>query len=125
MTNVNDLLGDHVTLTVDWMDRIYLNGNVPTLQVGGQLDKFLTTHLGNQIPSPAMLGKRGDQFRKAVQNFAQENDIPMVRFERGQGKDEVTGAYRREFSAEEGVVLIGVAQERAKSFKARKKDKKG
>ena len=49
----------------------------------------------------------------------------MVRFERGQGKDEVAGAYRRKISAEEGVVLIGVAQERAKSFKARKKDKKG
>ena len=125
MTNVNDLLGDHVTLTVDWMDRIYLNGNVPTLQVGGQLDKFLTTHLGNQIPWPVLLGKRGDQFRKGVQNFAQEKYIPMVRFERGQGKDEVAGAYRRKISAEEGVVLIGVAQERAKSFKARKKDKKG
>ena len=64
MTNVNDLLGDHVTLTVDWMDRIYLNGYVLTLQVGGQLDKFLTTHLGNQIPSPALLGKRGDRFAK-------------------------------------------------------------
>ena len=107
------------------MDRIYLNGYVLTLQVGGQLDKFLTTHLGNQIPSPALLDRRGDQFRKAVQNFAKENDIPMVHFERGQGKDEVAGAYRRKFSAEEGVVLIGVAQERAKSFKARKKDKKG
>jgi hypothetical protein len=125
MTNVNDLLRDHVTLTVDCLDRIYLNGYVPTLQVGGQLVNFLTQHLGYKIPSPAILGKRGEQFRKAVQEYAQENGIPIVHFERGQRKDDVAAEYRRKFSQAEGVVFIGVAQERANSFKARKKDKKG
>jgi hypothetical protein len=37
MTNVNDLLRDHVTLTVECLDRIYLNGYIPTLQIPGQL----------------------------------------------------------------------------------------
>ena len=56
MSNVNELLREHVTLEADCLDRIYLNGYVPTLQVGGQLVSFLTKHLGNQIPSPGGAG---------------------------------------------------------------------
>jgi len=37
MTNVNEILRDHVTLAVDCLDRIYLNGYIPKLQVPGQL----------------------------------------------------------------------------------------
>jgi len=40
MTNVNEILRDHVTLTVDCMDRLYLNGYMPNLQVPGQLVNF-------------------------------------------------------------------------------------
>jgi hypothetical protein len=123
MTNVNELLREHITLEVDCVDRIYLNGYVPTLQMGGQLVNFLTKHLGNQIPSPALLGKRGAAFRQAVKDFAQENEIPMIKFRPGQRKDELAATYREKFSQKEGVVFIGVAQERAKSFKAQKKKK--
>ena len=55
MTNVNDLLRDHVTLTVECLDRLYLNGYIPTLQVPGQLVNFLIGHRGNTLPSPALL----------------------------------------------------------------------
>jgi hypothetical protein len=34
---VNDLLDGHVSLDIECMDRIYLNGYVPALQVGGQV----------------------------------------------------------------------------------------
>jgi hypothetical protein len=33
---VNDLLGGHVSLDVGSLDRIYLSGYVPNLQVGGR-----------------------------------------------------------------------------------------
>jgi hypothetical protein len=125
MTNVNDILRDHVTLTVDCMDRIYLNGYIPNLQVPGQLVNFLTKHRGNQIPSPALLGQIGDQFAKAVKAYAQANGIPIVHFEAGQRKDEIAQQYRQAFTQAEGVVFIGIAQEKAKSFKARKKEQKG
>ena len=81
MINVNDLLRDHVTLTVDCVDRIYLNGYVPALQVGGQLVNFSIKHLGNKIPSPALLGKRGEQYRHTVKSYTEKNRIPMVKFE--------------------------------------------
>jgi hypothetical protein len=125
MTNVNEILRDHVTLTVDCMDRIYLNGYIPNLQMPGQLVNFLIKHRGNPIPSPALLGKIGDQFVQAIQDYAQENGIPLLHFEPGQRKDEIAALYRQQFTQTEGVVFIGIAQEKAQSFKGRKKDQKG
>ena len=34
---VNDVLDAHLVLDVECLDRIYLNGYVPSLQVGGQV----------------------------------------------------------------------------------------
>lgn len=35
--DINEILKDHVTLDVECIDRVYLNGYVPNLQVPGQL----------------------------------------------------------------------------------------
>ena len=43
-----------VGLDLACLDRIYLNGYVPNLQVPGQIGRFLTGHLGYSIPSPAL-----------------------------------------------------------------------
>ena len=53
--NINDVLDGHVGLSLDCVDRLYLNAYVPNLQVGGQVVTFLTEHLGFPIPSPALL----------------------------------------------------------------------
>ena len=50
---VNDVLDGHVALDIECLDRIYLNGYVPTLQTGGAVVSFLTAHLDYEIPSPA------------------------------------------------------------------------
>ena len=44
-----ELLDGHVGLDVACLDRIYLNGYVPNLQVGGQVVTFLTEHLGYPV----------------------------------------------------------------------------
>ncbi|MBT2532797.1 hypothetical protein J7E83_11820 [Arthrobacter sp. ISL-48] len=59
MLNVTDVVEGHVALDVQCLDRIYLIGSVPTLQVGGQVVSFMTRHLGYRIPSPAILEKIG------------------------------------------------------------------
>lgn len=61
---VNDLLDGHVALDLQCMDRIYLNGYVPSLQVGGQVVSFMTQHLGLPIPPPAVVEKIGTRFRR-------------------------------------------------------------
>lgn len=118
--NILSILHDHVTLTVRCLDRLYLNGYVPTLQTPGQLVHFLHEHLGYPIASPALFPPMHDRFVQAVHRFADEQQIPIVPFVRGQRKDDVAAEHRAHFTKPEGVVFIGVAQERASSFKGRK-----
>jgi hypothetical protein len=117
---MESILRDHVSLSVSCIDRIYLNGYVPKLQTSGQLCYFLRDHLGYPIPSPALFPPLHDRFLNAVQSFAREQEVPVLHFERHQRKDDVAAAYRGRFQHSEGVVFIGVAQEKAWSFKAHK-----
>jgi hypothetical protein len=41
LITVNDILAGHVSLDVACLDRIYLNGYLPTVQVPGQVVQFL------------------------------------------------------------------------------------
>ena len=86
---VNDLLDGHVSLDIECMDRIYLNGYVPALQVGGQVVSFMTAHLRQPIPSPAILEKIGTRFRHSVSAYAEAEHIPVVRFRKDDRKIDV------------------------------------
>ena len=59
------------------------------LQVGGQVVTFLHAHLGMPIASPAVIEQIGIRFRRAVARFAENNDIPMVKFKKGIRKIDV------------------------------------
>ncbi len=120
MLTVSELLRDHVSLDIECVDRVYLNGYVPTLQTSGALVYFLEKHRGELIASPALLGVISRSFVAGVEAFAQANQIPVVRFHKGQRKDDIAARYRRKFTASEGVVFIGVAQEQVQGFKAHK-----
>ena len=37
VVNINDVLDGHIVLDLKCLDRVYLNGYVPNLQVGGQV----------------------------------------------------------------------------------------
>jgi hypothetical protein len=120
VVTVGDLLEGHVGLDIECLDRIYLNGYVPNLQVGGQVGSFMTQHLGCPIPSPAIMEKIGTSFRRAVSSFADANHIPVVRFGKADRKVEVM---RRHIAAQaktgrSGVAAIGVAQEFQNVFAA-------
>src|SRR6266542_316467 len=121
---VNDLLDGHVGLDVECLDRVYLNGYVPNLQVAGQVVSFMTQHLGLPIPSPAIMEKIGTSFRRAVSSFAEANHIPVVRFGKADRKIEVM---RKHVAAQaktgrSGVVAIGVAQEFQNVFAAAQRE---
>jgi hypothetical protein len=78
VVNINDVLDGHVNLEVTCVDRLYLNAYIPNLQVRGQVARFLTEHLGFPIPSPALLEKIGNRFRKEVKSFAAEHGVPIL-----------------------------------------------
>ncbi len=81
------IMRDHVALSVTCLDRLYLNGYVPTLQAPGQLVRFCRKHLGKPIASPALFGPLHDRFVQSVQTFAVEHEVPLIHFKRGQRKD--------------------------------------
>ena len=118
VVTVNDVLDGHVGLDVECLDRIYLNGYVPNLQVGGQVASFMTAHLGYPIPSPAIMEKIGTAFRRAVDRFADDNKIPVVRFGKDDRKIDLMRPYlaRQAATGRAGVAAIGVAQEFAPVF---------
>jgi len=119
MITVADILDQHVTLTVESLDRIYLNGYQPKLQTAGQLVTFLTERRGAKIPSPALFNKINTEFKTALDQFAAAQSLTPVTFDRKQRKDDVAAAHRAQFSGVEGVYLIGVAQEKCTAFKGK------
>ncbi len=114
-STVRSLLRDRVTLQVRSVDRLFLQAYVPKLMSEGLLIRFLLDR-GFAIPSPALLGKIGAGYVRAIERFASRNEVPVVRFQRRESKEEVARPYfeRAEREGRFGVVMIGVAQERAR-----------
>jgi len=120
MADCATLLRDHVTLKCRSIDRIFLQAYVPKLQSVGQVCIFLRWQRKFKIPSSAAFGKIGEAYVKAIHQFAQRHQIPVVQFEKGQDKEEVARPYL-EAAAREGkdrVVLIGIAQEKASVWRS-------
>ena len=115
---VNDVLDGRVALDLECLDRIYLNGWLNNLQVGGQVVSFLTAHLGYPIPSPAIFDKIGTAFRRAVTRFAEQDHIPVVRFTKADRKIDRMRPYlaAQAKTGRSGVAAIGIAQEYASVF---------
>jgi hypothetical protein len=120
LRNVRDLLEGHVALELDSIDRLYLNGYVARLQHGAGLVEFLCAQRGHPIASPALLGQITGKFVAEVKSFAQRQAIPLFHFERKESKDERAKKLRRERAVRDAVVFIGIAQEKAKAFSARR-----
>jgi len=125
MTTIPEILDGHVTLEVECADRLYLNGYIPALATPAGLIVFMREHLGKPIPSPAVLSQITSKFRDNVQAFAAENEIPLIKFESGEKKDDRANQLRRERGTRGGVVFIGVAQEKAKTFSGKSMPEKG
>jgi len=108
----SDILNGHVSLDIECLDRVYLNGYVPNLQVGGQVVQFLARR-GFPIPSPAVVNRIGERFRESVRRFAQSNGIPVVKFGKGDRKIDVMRPHlaRQAATGRSGVAAIGTAQE--------------
>ncbi len=63
------------------------------------------------------------RFVAAVEQLAADQQIPMIEFEKGQDKEDLVKPYfeRARAQGREKVVLIGVAQEKARAFQAPRK----
>lgn len=119
MPNVAELIRDHVTLTVDCVDRLYLNAYVPRLQTSGGVVRFLGRG-DHVVPSPALFGQITQAFKTKLLAWCEAEKVRFIEFRKGERKDDVVQPYRCHFPKSEGVVLVGVAQEKASSWTATK-----
>jgi hypothetical protein len=86
MINYGTLLRDRVTLRCRCIDRMFLQAYVPRLKTVGEVCTFLRWQWKFPIPSSAAFGRIGDQYLKALYQFAEANAIPVVHFKKGQNK---------------------------------------
>jgi hypothetical protein len=120
MASIPELLNGHITLEVECLDRLYLNGYIGRLATAGGLVTFMRDQLGKPIPSPVVLGQVTEKFREAVNALAQRQQIPLYAFAHKEKKDDVANRFRRQRGTRDGIVFIGVAQEKAKAFHGKK-----
>ncbi len=119
--SVAEILDQHVTFELEAIDRMYVNGYVPSLQSGGGVVYFMKQHLGARVPSTTMVAPLSKRFIDAIERFADTQAVDMVTFTKGQRKDDVAHQYLAAFTGEEGVLFIGKAQEKASVFRTDKR----
>jgi hypothetical protein len=119
--SVRDVLSEHVLFEVECIDRMYVNVYVPGLQYASGLVGYVQRQLGLPIASTAPLARITDAFGAAVHRFARANAVPWVDFAKGQRKDDVMHEHLAGFTAGEGVLFIGRAQEKTKLFRTEKR----
>jgi hypothetical protein len=120
MASIPELLKGHVTLEVECLDRLYLNGYIGPLATPGGLVTFMREQLGKPIASPVVLGQISEKFRGAVKELADGDRIPVYAFSHKEKKDDIANRIRSERGVRDAVVFIGVAQEKATAFQGKK-----
>ncbi len=116
-----DVLGEHVTLEVECIDRMYLNVYVPKLQFVGGVVFFLRQHRGQPFASSALLEPISRDFIAGLYRFAADEGVPIVDFAKGQRKDDLAHDFLAGFEGDEGVLFVGRAQEKAPVFRTEKR----
>src|SRR5438445_3945742 len=112
--SVCEVLRDHVVLESECVDRMYLNVYVPQLQRVGGVVWYLRGHLVQRFASTATVAPKTVAFVASIEKFVAEQGVDLVSFGRYQRKDDITREYLQRFDADEGVLYVGRAQEKAR-----------
>lgn len=115
--SVSEVIRNHVTLSVEGIDRMYLNVYVPMLQSEGGAAHFFRHHRGNPFPSSALMAPMTREFVKSIEAFVESEKIPLISFEKGQRKEDVMKEYLAGFPGDDGVLFVGKAQEKARVYR--------
>jgi hypothetical protein len=122
-----DVLADHVLFEIEAIDRMYLNLYQPRLQHGAGVAAFFIGHRGNRFASSGLMAPMTAAFTANIDHFAAARGAGLVRFAKGQRKDDVTREYlaRADLDARglvpAQVLYVGVAQEKQRVFRTVKR----
>ena len=114
--SVAELQKEHVVMELECIDRMYLNAYVPQLTTEAGVAGFVRGYLGHRFASTKQVAAMTESFVQSIMQFVLDHKIDLVRFQKGQRKDDVMQRRLRAFKRKrpEGVVFIGVAQEKAR-----------
>ncbi|HSO82885.1 MAG TPA: hypothetical protein VLR48_09765, partial [Thiocapsa sp.] len=118
---IGELLNGHVTLDVEGIDRLYLNAYQPRLQTGSGVAYFFRMHRGAAVASTMLMAPMSHAFVTAIEAFAKREQIDVVHFHAHRNKDEETQRRLALAPPTEGVLYIGVAQEKFSTFRVSKR----
>src|SRR5215470_2061104 len=112
--SVAELQREHVVLELECIDRMYLNAYVPQLTSEAGVAGFVRGHLGYRFASTKQVAEMTEAFVESIMQFGLDHKIDLVRFKKGQRKDDVMQARLRAFkkSYQEGVVFMAWLRKR-------------
>src|SRR5438093_12761741 len=86
---LTQLQSEHVILELECIDRMYLNAYVPKLTTEGGIAAFCRGYLGHRFASTKQAVAMTEAFVKSIHAFIQHERLELVRFKKGQRKDDV------------------------------------
>src|SRR5258707_4474075 len=94
--NVAEIVSRHVKLTVDGIDRMYLNVYVPGLQYELGIVRFFREHRGQPLPSAALMSPMTRTFVAALGDLVAPQEIsPAPIWKRGRQDNAMARHIRR------------------------------
>ena len=122
-----DVLAGHVLFEIEAIDRMYLNLYQPRLQHGAGIAAFFVGHRGHRFASSALMAPMTVAFTAGIDHFIAARGLDLVRFAKGQRKDDITREYLRRAEPDDRglvpaqVLYVGVAQEKQRVFRTSKR----
>jgi hypothetical protein len=112
-----EVLREHITLELECLDRLYLNLYQPELQIERKVYHYLRERHGAGAVSSRHFQAMTKAFVQGIEAFAKAADVPLFTFASQARKEEVAAEYRAKFTGGEGLLFIGKAQEKVKTFR--------
>jgi hypothetical protein len=118
--SAGSVLGEHTTLVLRCIDRLYLNLYQPRLQYEGGVVGFFRER-GFPIASSALMAPISAGFVAAVHRFVRQRRVPLVDFKARERKDDVMARFLAGHDGSEGILFVGRAQEKCRVFRTEKR----
>ena len=107
-----EVLSGHVMLEVRCIDRVMLTFRQPRLQYGQGIHDFFCQHRGKRFVSSALMLPMTARFGADIRHYIDARRLDLVRFTKGQSKDQVAREYLAGHHGGECILFAGVAQEK-------------
>ncbi len=119
-----EVLSGHVMLEVRCIDRVLLTFRQPRLQYGQGIHNFFCQHRGNRFVSSALMLPMTERFTADIRHYIDTRRLDLVRFAKGQSKDQVAKECLAGHHGGECILFVGVAQEKNRVWRtAQRRDR--